>query len=94
MSRIVGWCGDELRLPGYAAVTWFGLLAPAKIPAPLIAQLHAALLKVVSTPEIRSQFALLGYDAVGSTPEDFRALIRSEFDRYGKVIKASGARVD
>jgi len=85
---------DESGLPGYESVTWFGLFAPAKIPAPLVAQLHASLVRVVRMPEIRQQFELQGYDPVGSTPAEFGALVRSDFEKYGKVVRASGARVD
>lgn len=85
---------SEAGVAGYEAVSWFGLLAPAKTPQPILAQLHQALAKVVHRPETRAQFEAQGADPVGSTPEEFRALIRRESDRYAKVVKSSGAKVD
>lgn len=84
----------EAGVPGYEAVSWFGLLAPAKTPRPIIARLNDALIKVVRTPETKSQFESQGADPVGSSPEEFAAYIRSESDKYAKVVKFSGAKVD
>lgn len=85
---------SEAGVPGYEAVTWFGLLAPAKTPKPIIARLNGALVKVVHAPETKSQLETQGYDPVGGSPEEFAAHIRREFDKYGKVVKLSGAKVD
>lgn len=85
---------SEAGVPGYEAVSWFGLLAPAKTPRPVIARLNEALLKVVRAPETKAQFESQGADPAGSSPEEFAAYIRSESAKYAKVVKASGARVD
>ncbi len=85
---------SEAGVPGYEAITWFGLLAPAKTPRQIVARLNAALVKVVHSPEMKSQLELLGYDPVGGSPQEFAAFIRAESEKYAKVVKLSGAKVD
>lgn len=84
----------ESGVPGFEAVSWFGLLAPLNTPKPITTRLHAVLTKVVQQPETRSQFEVQGADPVGSTPEEFGALIKREYERYAKVVKSAGVRVD
>ncbi|HEY9447203.1 MAG TPA: tripartite tricarboxylate transporter substrate binding protein [Burkholderiales bacterium] len=84
----------EAGVPGYEAVSWFGLLAPANTPKPIVTQLNRVLAQVVHKPETRVQFEAQGADPVGSSPEEFAALIRRESARYAKVVKSSGAKVD
>jgi tripartite-type tricarboxylate transporter receptor subunit TctC len=85
---------SEAGVPGYEAISWFGLLAPAKTPPAIIAKVNTALVQVVHNPETRRLFETQGADPVGSTPEEFAALIRSESEKYAKVVKTSGAKVD
>ncbi len=85
---------SEAGVPGYEAISWFGLLAPAKTPRAIVARLNAALTQVVHSPETRRQFETQGADPVGSTPAEFGALIRAESEKYAKVVKSSGAKVD
>ena len=67
---------------------------PAKTPRAVIAKLNAETLKAIATPFYRERLALLVADPAGSTPAEFAAYIRNEYDKYGKVIKATGARAD
>lgn len=85
---------NEAGVPGYEAITWFGLLAPAKTPKAIISRLNEATVKVVHAPDLKSQLEILGYDPVGSSPEAFAAFIRAESQKYAKVVKFSGAKVD
>ncbi len=85
---------SEAGVPGYEAITWFGLLAPAKTPKPIIARLNDVMVKVVHAPDLKSQLEIHGYDPVGSSPEEFAAFIRAESEKYAKVVKFSGAKVD
>ena len=85
---------SEAGVPGYESITWFGLLAPAKTPRPIVARLNEALVKVVRAPETKSQLEIQGYDPVGSSAAEFSAFIRAESEKYAKVVKASGAKVD
>ena len=85
---------SEAGVPGYESITWFGLLAPAKTPPAIVARLHRDLVKVVRAPDLKAQFEIQGYDAVGGSPAEFAAFIRAESEKYAKVIKLSGAKVD
>jgi tripartite-type tricarboxylate transporter receptor subunit TctC len=85
---------SEAGVPGFEAVNWFGLFAPAKTPKTIVARLNAALVKSVSTAEIRAQFEVQGTDPVASSPEEFAAFIRRDLEKYAKVVKLSGAKVD
>jgi tripartite-type tricarboxylate transporter receptor subunit TctC len=85
---------SEAGVPGFEAVNWFGMLAPAKTPKAIIARLNAAIVKVVTMPEMRSQFEIQGTDPVASSPEEFAAFIRRDMAKYAKVVKVSGAKVD
>jgi tripartite-type tricarboxylate transporter receptor subunit TctC len=84
----------EAGVPGYDVINWFGLLVPAATPKPIVAKLHEAVVKVLNTPEVKSQLETQGYDPVGSSPAEFGKFIREESDRYAKVVKTSGAKVD
>ncbi len=84
----------EAGVPGYEFITWFGMLAPARTPKAIISRVHDAMVKVVHAPESRLQFEKLGYDAVGGTPEAFATYIRAEYEKYGKIVKLIGAKVD
>lgn len=84
----------EAGVPGYEAGSWLGLLAPAKTPQKIIAQLNAAIVKAVRSPETRARLEEQGAEAVGSSPSEFAALIRKEWDLHAKIVKAAGVRVD
>jgi tripartite-type tricarboxylate transporter receptor subunit TctC len=85
---------SEAGVPGYESGNWFGMLAPAGTPRPIIAKISAALIKLVHMPETRAQFELAGNDPVGSTPGEFAAFLRRDSEKYAKVVKLSGAKVD
>lgn len=85
---------SEAGVPGFEAVNWFGMFVPAKTPQRIIARVNEAVVKVVRSPEIRSQFAALGADTVGSSPEEFAAFVRRDMDQYAKIVKLSGAKLD
>ena len=85
---------SEAGVPGFEAENWFGMFAPAKTPQRIIARLNEAVVKVVRSPEIQSQFAALGADAVGNSPEEFAAFVRRDMERYARVVRISGAKVD
>jgi tripartite-type tricarboxylate transporter receptor subunit TctC len=84
----------EAGVPGYDVINWFGLLVPAATPKPIVAKLHEAVVKVLNTAEVKSQLETQGYDPVGNTPAEFGKFLREESDRYAKVVKQSGAKVD
>jgi tripartite-type tricarboxylate transporter receptor subunit TctC len=82
----------ELGYPGYDFSSWFGVLAPAGTPQPVIAKLNAEIVKAVKDPAVQQK--LDNYEIFGSTPDEFGTFIRVEIDKTAKIIKASGATVD
>jgi len=85
---------NESGYKGFDAVTWFGLLAPAGTPKELIARLNAEFNKALQLPELRKRLGDEGADPAGGTPEQFASLIKDEIQRWGKVVKDSGAKIE
>lgn len=81
-------------VPGFEVTGWYGFVAPAKTPANIVNKLNAGFVKVLKTKELRERLAAQGIDPLTSTPEEFGAHIRNEVVKWGKVVKASGAKVD
>ncbi|HWI14875.1 MAG TPA: tripartite tricarboxylate transporter substrate-binding protein, partial [Burkholderiales bacterium] len=74
--------------------TWIGLLAPGGTPKDVVAKLNAETVRIVKLPEVRRRFEDLGIQEVADTPEHFAGYIRSELEKYARVARQSGARVD
>ena len=84
----------ESGLPGYAFDSWFGLLGPAGTPKPVVDQVNAAMARLLKDPVILDRLAKQGIEPQAMTSDEFNRLLRSDFERMAKVVKASGARVD
>ena len=84
----------ELGVPGYDFAPEIGVLAPAGTPAAVAQKLAAELAKAAKHPDTVKRFAQLGIDAVGSTPQEYAAVIRASYQRYREVVRISGARVE
>jgi tripartite-type tricarboxylate transporter receptor subunit TctC len=82
------------QLAGFDVTTWFGVMAPAGTPAPVVARLNEEFRKALLTPEMRERLKAMGAEPAPTTPEQFAAFIRAELAKYEKVVKFSGARVD
>jgi tripartite-type tricarboxylate transporter receptor subunit TctC len=80
----------EAGVPGYSAIQWYGLLAPAGTPQPVIARVNAEALRSLRSDEMKERLAADGAEPQGSTPEEFGALIRSELEKWGRVTRAAG----
>lgn len=85
---------DEAGVPGYDVTVWFGILAPAGTPKPIIDRLNAEMVKVIRTPEITDRFLKAGVDPVASTPEAFSGYLKGEVGRWAKVIQDAGIKAD
>lgn len=84
----------ESGLPGFDISTWFGVFAPAGTPAPVVDRLHAVLAAAMKQPDVRERFARLGAAPAPLLPDEFRVFVRREQEKYARIVKASGARVD
>ena len=82
----------ESGLPGYDIGTWWGLLAPAKTPVPIVDRLAAAMRKATALPSIKERFAAGGIAAQSNTPKEFAAMIKSEVGRYRELASAAGVK--
>jgi tripartite-type tricarboxylate transporter receptor subunit TctC len=82
----------EAGLPGYEAVQWYGVLAPAATPRDIITRLHAGVVRALQNPDVRQRLLHDGAEPVGSSPEEFAAYLRSETTKWARVIKAAGIK--
>ena len=84
----------ESGLPGYEAIAWNGFLVPKGTPPDIVAKLNAAVVRGLAEPDIKERFGQLRADIRPTTPEEFGAYIRNEIEKWGKVVRESGAKVD
>jgi len=84
----------EAGVPGYEQTAWFGVLAPAGTPRDIIGRLNGEIIKVLNSPDVKERFGKQGVEVRTSTPEQFSTFLRSEVDRWGKVIREAGIKAD
>jgi tripartite-type tricarboxylate transporter receptor subunit TctC len=84
----------ESGYQGYAFDVWFGLLAPGRTPKAIVDRLNAETNKVLAMPDVRERLRAGYYEPIQSTPESFAAVIRSDMERYGQVVRTAGIRLD
>jgi tripartite-type tricarboxylate transporter receptor subunit TctC len=82
----------EAGLAGFEIQSWFGLLAPAGTPAPVVARLNAEAAKVLARSDVKATLAAQGLEVAASSPEQFAAYIKSEIARFAKIAKAAGIK--
>lgn len=81
-------------VPGFNFSSWAGLLVPAGTPAEIVNRLHAEIVRILNLSDVKRQLTRLGAEPVGSTPQQFAGVIRSETAKWSRVVKDSGAKVD
>ena len=84
----------EAGLPGYEASIWYGFLAPAKTPQPVIARLNREITSILQSPEVKQTIVAQGGEAVGSTPAEFDKLLRDDVARIAALVKTAGLRAE
>jgi tripartite-type tricarboxylate transporter receptor subunit TctC len=84
----------EAGLPGFEAVSWFALFAPANTPRPIVDKLQGEVSKILKSPDVAKKLLDLGLDPVASTPDELAAYQKSEITKWTKVVKDSGAKVE
>ena len=85
---------EEAGVPGYELEGWFGFLAPAGTPRPIIEKLHAAMVKIVAMPDVQKSMLDIGLSPATLTPEEFRQRIQSDIAKFTRVVKSSGIKVE
>ena len=85
----------EAGFPDFESGTWFGILGPANLPRDIVARIHADVTRIIGAPEFREQnFTKFGLETVAISPDQFAQLIRRDLERWGRLVKATGAKVD
>ena len=84
----------ESGLPGFEVNSWYGLLAPARTPKPIIDRLQREVAAVLALPEIRERYLKGGFEPVGNKPEEFAAQIKADLARWNKVVKDANIRIE
>jgi tripartite-type tricarboxylate transporter receptor subunit TctC len=82
----------EQGFPGFSADAWYGLLAPARTPRPIVDKLHAEVVRIMKLPEAKERLGSVGFEIVASSPEEFANLIRDEIPKWTKVVREGGIR--
>jgi len=85
---------SESGLPGFDATAWYSIVVPAGTPKPIISRLHAELVKILKSPDIRERLISEGADVETSTPEELAAFVRSENAKWSKAVRDSGTKLD
>ena len=84
----------ESGYPGFEAIGWIGIAAPAGTPRPILDKLNGEMVRIVNLPDIKERFDTLGFTPAANTREQFTAFIRAEIAKWGKAVRESGARAD
>ena len=85
---------EAAKLPGYEAITWIGLLAPANTPPAIVNKLNAEIERLSQLKEVREQMANVAFDPYRQSVAAFTEIIRNDLTKWGKVVRESGARAD
>jgi len=84
----------EAGLKDFEVTTWYGVLAPAGTPRPIVARLNGELVKIMHAPDMKEKLAASGTDALTSSPEEFAAYLRQEIAKWGDVVRKANLKAD
>jgi tripartite-type tricarboxylate transporter receptor subunit TctC len=85
---------NESGMKGFEVGAWQGIVMPAKTPAAIVQRWNAEVMKALADPDVKAKLAAQGAEPLGSTPEQYGAYLKSEVERWSKVVKATGAKLD
>ena len=84
----------ESGIPGFEVIVWYGLFTPAATPKPIIARLNQIIVKMLEQADVKERLAVQGAEAMSSTPEALAQRVRDDLAKWGKIVRASGAKAD
>lgn len=84
----------EAGLPGYETNNWYGFLAPANTPKPIIDRLNREMVKILAMPDVKEKLAALGAEPVGSSPQQFAAAIKADVEKWKRIVTETGAKAE
>jgi tripartite-type tricarboxylate transporter receptor subunit TctC len=84
----------EAGLPGYEAVTWYVLFVPAGTPKPVVTRLYSESVRILEAPDVKQRLDATGFESIGSTPDQAAAFVRTERDKWTKVVRTANIKVD
>ena len=85
---------SESGVPGYEAVQWFGIAVPTGTPQAIVQRLNEEIRAILAMPDVHARFAELGFDVVGDKPDEFGEFLRAENQKWSKIAKISGTKLD
>ena len=85
---------SEAGVPGYEAVIWLGVMAPAGTPRPIVDRLNTEIRRIVTSPEIKAAWDKQGAAALVMSPEEFDKNLRADIEKWSRIVKISGAKPD
>ena len=85
---------DESGFSGFQSTSWYGLFAPDRTPATIVSRLHLETVNALARADVRAKLADQGFEVIGNSPDEFAAVIKSEFPKWAKLIKESGLKAD
>ncbi len=85
---------EEAGVPGFDMSTWWGIVAPAAVSKDIVNKLNSEMVKAIRQPDAKEKIAGVGADTVGNTPEEFAGFIRSETEKYARIVKSANIKLD